>query len=220
MATMCLLLRTGTKLNKLRFTQTSFNKSVCQNHSRRTAFSSTLSQDKYPSRLSFQNPPREMSSAPAVIRLLTNSDKRCSVLKLLNSRLSSACLRTNLSQKSFTNSTSSSHFVFSNRLKGQHFYKIQAAAFCSQKKDDDPNNASSSSNDDGGDSDGPEPALQTYPTSQQMGALTPMTVPEIWPTVPLVAVSRNPVFPKFIKIIEVSFNIVDYGCVAYLFTFS
>lgn len=37
----------------------------------------------------------------------------------------------------------------------------------------------------------------------QMTALTPMMVPEIFPNVPLIAVSRNPVFPRFIKIIEV-----------------
>uniref|UniRef100_A0A672FAA9 Lon peptidase 1, mitochondrial n=1 Tax=Salarias fasciatus TaxID=181472 RepID=A0A672FAA9_SALFA len=34
-------------------------------------------------------------------------------------------------------------------------------------------------------------------------ALTPMLVPEVFPHVPLIAVSRNPVFPRFIKIIEV-----------------
>lgn len=38
----------------------------------------------------------------------------------------------------------------------------------------------------------------------QMTALTPMMVPEVFPNVPLIAVSRNPVFPRFIKIIEVN----------------
>uniref|UniRef100_H3CCI0 Lon protease homolog, mitochondrial n=1 Tax=Tetraodon nigroviridis TaxID=99883 RepID=H3CCI0_TETNG len=37
----------------------------------------------------------------------------------------------------------------------------------------------------------------------QMTALTPMMIPEVFPNVPLIAVSRNPVFPRFIKIIEV-----------------
>lgn len=37
----------------------------------------------------------------------------------------------------------------------------------------------------------------------QMTALTPMMVPEVFPNLPLIAVSRNPVFPRFIKIIEV-----------------
>lgn len=40
-------------------------------------------------------------------------------------------------------------------------------------------------------------------TEAQMTALTPMMVPEVFPNVPLIAVSRNPVFPRFIKIIEV-----------------
>ncbi len=30
-----------------------------------------------------------------------------------------------------------------------------------------------------------------------------MTVPETWPNVPVIAINRNPVFPRFIKIIEV-----------------
>ncbi|XP_075935368.1 lon protease homolog, mitochondrial [Anarhichas minor] len=41
------------------------------------------------------------------------------------------------------------------------------------------------------------------PYGPQMTALTPMMVPEVFPNVPLIAVSRNPVFPRFIKIIEV-----------------
>ncbi|XP_075031493.1 lon protease homolog, mitochondrial isoform X3 [Calonectris borealis] len=36
-----------------------------------------------------------------------------------------------------------------------------------------------------------------------MTALTPLLVPEHFPNVPLIAVTRNPVFPRFIKIIEV-----------------
>lgn len=200
---MCL--RTGTKLNKLLFTKINFSNPIHHHNPTRTSFKSIHSQDQISSRISLQNHHNEMSSAPAtVIRLLSNTDRRGSVLKLLNSRLSSACLRTNISHNCLRNSSISSAFSFNDSLKGQNFYKIQAASFSSQKKDDDPNNASSSSSDDGGDSDAPEPALQTYPTSQQMGALTTMTVPEIWPTVPLIAVSRNPVFPKFIKIIEVS----------------
>ncbi|XP_076977161.1 lon protease homolog, mitochondrial [Tamandua tetradactyla] len=34
-------------------------------------------------------------------------------------------------------------------------------------------------------------------------ALTPMMIPDVFPHVPLIAVSRNPVFPRFIKIVEV-----------------
>ena len=34
-------------------------------------------------------------------------------------------------------------------------------------------------------------------------SLSPITVPEFWPQVPVIAISRNPVFPRFIKMIEV-----------------
>ncbi|GFT96459.1 lon protease homolog, mitochondrial [Nephila pilipes] len=103
------------------------------------------------------------------------------------------------------------------RMSSKFVYRTLSlsTSYCSQKKDNDSSSASSSSNDDGDgneDSDGSEhePALQAYPNSQHMGALTPMTVPEIWPDVPVLAVSRHPVFPKFIKIIEVSDpNLVD-----------
>ncbi|XP_076332246.1 lon protease homolog, mitochondrial-like [Tachypleus tridentatus] len=46
--------------------------------------------------------------------------------------------------------------------------------------------------------------VQPYGSSPQGGALAAMTVPEVWPQVPIIAISRNPVFPRFIKIIEVS----------------
>lgn len=46
--------------------------------------------------------------------------------------------------------------------------------------------------------------------SPQMTALTPMMVPEVFPNVPLIAVNRNPVFPRFIKIIEVKLNFVTF----------
>lgn len=50
------------------------------------------------------------------------------------------------------------------------------------------------------DGDGGDEAPDSPP---QMSALTPMLVPEVFPNVPLIAVNRNPVFPRFIKIIEV-----------------
>ena len=30
-----------------------------------------------------------------------------------------------------------------------------------------------------------------------------VTIPDVWPVVPIIAVNRHPVFPKFIKIVEV-----------------
>lgn len=60
---------------------------------------------------------------------------------------------------------------------------------------------SSSPNDDepGGGGDGAESGS----APPHITALTPMMVPEVFPNVPLIAVTRNPVFPRFIKIIEV-----------------
>ncbi|XP_043946561.1 lon protease homolog, mitochondrial [Protopterus annectens] len=52
--------------------------------------------------------------------------------------------------------------------------------------------------DEGG--DGGEGVAYTAPA---MTALAPMMVPEVFPRLPLIAVSRNPVFPRFMKIIEV-----------------
>ncbi|XP_071969945.1 lon protease homolog, mitochondrial isoform X2 [Engystomops pustulosus] len=41
------------------------------------------------------------------------------------------------------------------------------------------------------------------PGAPIMTALTPLIVPELFPNVPVIPVSRNPVFPRFVKIIEV-----------------
>ncbi|XP_008406402.1 lon protease homolog, mitochondrial isoform X1 [Poecilia reticulata] len=57
-------------------------------------------------------------------------------------------------------------------------------------------NAASGGDESGGNGEAPY-------SGPQMTALTPMMVPEVFPNVPLIAVSRNPVFPRFIKIIEV-----------------
>lgn len=53
-----------------------------------------------------------------------------------------------------------------------------------------------------GDESGGEGGGGSY-NGPQMTALTPMMIPEVFPNVPVIAVSRNPVFPRFIKIIEV-----------------
>ena len=65
--------------------------------------------------------------------------------------------------------------------------------------------------DDGNSSDGDAKAgtytqpEQTFPPTT---ALTAMTVPEIFPNVPIIALHKYPLFPKFIKFIEVR---IDYG---------
>lgn len=123
----------------------------------------------------------------------------------LNSSLpKSQILSSNLRRSSSIRCLSSIIPYNSNKslLGGNNIYFFQSVSYSSEKKDDSANSSSSS---DGGDSDGPSdtdpPVVQPY--SKSMGALTPMTVPDVWPIVPVIAVSRNPVFPKFIKIVEV-----------------
>lgn len=45
---------------------------------------------------------------------------------------------------------------------------------------------------------------EQQPMNPLLGALSTMNVPEIFPRVPVIAVSRNPVFPRFVKMIEVT----------------
>ena len=40
--------------------------------------------------------------------------------------------------------------------------------------------------------------------SNSPGLPATQTVPDIWPIVPVIALNKHPVFPKFIKIVEVS----------------
>jgi ATP-dependent Lon protease len=49
----------------------------------------------------------------------------------------------------------------------------------------------------------PEAAVEdeNYPSHHSLP--TTIVVPEVWPNVPVIAVNRNPVFPRFIKMIEV-----------------
>lgn len=83
-------------------------------------------------------------------------------------------------------------------------------AFSSDSADEFSSSSSSLPSDggegeDGGSDDGsPVPDVTVggdLPPS--MVALSPMTVPEVWPRVPVIAVRRHPLFPRFIKMIEV-----------------
>lgn len=62
-------------------------------------------------------------------------------------------------------------------------------------------------NEDGEGSEPDPPATQEPVTISEtmypIGALTSMAIPEVFPNVPLIAVGRNPVFPNFVKMIEV-----------------
>lgn len=119
-------------------------------------------------------------------------------------------------QNQLSRCTSSIHSSFTHlftfdasHFKSHRFYSSQ------EKRDNDSsaaqNNSNKSSSDGGGDDDGDDNTGKSTPVpnssvnqQQPVGALTAMTVPDVWPYLPVIAVSRNPVFPKFIKIIEVS----------------
>jgi len=71
---------------------------------------------------------------------------------------------------------------------------------------DDFNSNSSSSggnnNDDPNDSD--LPPMGSPPPIPTMNALAPIQIPDFYPKVPIVAVSRNPLFPRFVKMLEIT----------------
>ncbi|XP_039622989.1 lon protease homolog, mitochondrial [Polypterus senegalus] len=81
---------------------------------------------------------------------------------------------------------------FGNRSGGSNNNNSSSSAYSS---DDNPDSSGGDESGDAGEGGGYAAPVMT--------ALTPMTVPEVFPNVPLIAVSRNPVFPRFIKIIEV-----------------
>lgn len=65
--------------------------------------------------------------------------------------------------------------------------------YCSKPEDGSEGVTSGGKQDEGDAGEGP--VMHNLPAT--------MIVPEVWPSVPVIAISRNPVFPRFIKIIEV-----------------
>ncbi|XP_063244437.1 lon protease homolog, mitochondrial-like isoform X2 [Bacillus rossius redtenbacheri] len=75
--------------------------------------------------------------------------------------------------------------------------------FCSQRASGDGGGDGKSPSSEAGDQDiSNEGAESEFEKRQSLPAT--VVVPEVWPQLPLVAVSRNPVFPRFIKLIEIS----------------
>lgn len=61
----------------------------------------------------------------------------------------------------------------------------------------------SSQRSDGSEGDGKKKSeKEDYPTHHTLPAT--VAVPEVWPQLPLIAISRNPVFPRFIKLVEIT----------------
>lgn len=57
--------------------------------------------------------------------------------------------------------------------------------------------------DDEGEAAADDSSKQTPQPAPLMGALSTMNVPEIFPRVPVIAIGRNPIFPRFVKMLEV-----------------
>lgn len=68
----------------------------------------------------------------------------------------------------------------------------------------DNNNNNDDNNNNINDTDTDLPPLGSPPLMPTMNALAPIQIPENFPKIPLLAISRNPLFPRFIKMVEVS----------------
>lgn len=95
-----------------------------------------------------------------------------------------------------TNSSSGAHGNCSYSNSGKLPTFLSKRNFSAQKSgsdgEDDPAKAASEAH----------PEADEYPVHQALPAT--VVVPEVWPHLPLIAVNRNPVFPRFIKLIEVT----------------
>ena len=154
------------------------------------------------------------SKLPKTSRLHQNSSATVerSSLKLQNTpllrRLShSACIRSNshLRNSSYIfqlhqsiSPLLSKHVctTFSSNLSAvKHFSSIT--------DEGDGRQSSTGGNNNEGGNGGDEPPAQPPEVSPLYGALSTQQIPDIFPKVPVIAISRNPVFPRFIKMLEV-----------------
>ena len=58
--------------------------------------------------------------------------------------------------------------------------------------------------------------IELLPARNRMHAIAPVTIPDDFPEVPILAISRNPIFARFVKILEVSPNEVNLQFLLYL----
>lgn len=64
---------------------------------------------------------------------------------------------------------------------------LSSRAFCSKRDPEDD-----------------EPGIEPEPMSFSSQLPATVAIPEVWPHLPVIATKRNPVFPRFMKILEVS----------------
>lgn len=103
------------------------------------------------------------------------------------------------------NSTALSSFK-ADRLQCQARHFSNGSSSGGEKGSNKSNDGEESSEEDQG---GASPGVASETFNSTMGALTALTVPEYFPRVPVIAINRNPVFPRFIKMVEVVFNDSD-----------
>ncbi|XP_077299700.1 lon protease homolog, mitochondrial isoform X2 [Arctopsyche grandis] len=124
------------------------------------------------------------STSPAIRYILRNAQRTVSNVAIVSPLNKDSVTSRNISRNDFTNR------IVHNRLFRQPSYVINSRHF-STKKSNDSNIPESNSDKD-------DPPV----TSTQLPA--PVAVPEVWPQLPVIAINRNPVFPRFIKLIEVT----------------
>lgn len=83
-----------------------------------------------------------------------------------------------------------------NRLRTEAYSSTRSIRSFSQKS------SSNNNDDDSKNSDDNAAHGEDYVVHQALPAT--VVVPDVWPHVPLIAVNRNPLFPRFIKLIDVS----------------
>lgn len=122
-------------------------------------------------------------TSPAIRYILRNAQRTASNVAIVCPLNKESVINRNISRIDFTNR------IFHDRLFRQSSNVINSRNF-STKKSNDSNIPESTSDKD-------DPPV----TSTQLPA--PVAVPEVWPQLPVIAINRNPVFPRFIKLIEV-----------------
>ncbi|CAG7833241.1 unnamed protein product, partial [Allacma fusca] len=124
------------------------------------------------------------------------------VTRILNRNLWSQRRLSTTFNRRLNISSSSQQLTF---LPGAPVVRTDLRCYSSQKNDnkddDDPSNPSAKSKDVPEEA---EPEVKPLPPPSTLLLPATVTIPEEWPQVPVIAVARNPVFPRFIKIIEVT----------------
>lgn len=140
-------------------------------------------------------------------RSRTRAKSRCISSDLLHHRrLHNVNLKQSRILSGFANSPNLCKFHQSSVLLSGNFSSLSISGQIR------PYSSSADGKDDDGSSSEPEPPAEEPATVTEtmypIGALTSMAVPEVFPNVPLIAINRNPVFPNFVKMIEVRLHYI------------